>query len=146
LELPEAPPPLSVKLPTAVVGLFPPLLLTCAISETSPVGVPVPEEGATVMLTLTACPCVSVMGLVAGVVESERVVVEGVKLTEVQLFTRFAALTEPNPVAMSKPVVVVQAATGGLPEVSIPYSPDTVLLQCGDPPAQATELFPTVTS
>ncbi len=77
------------------------LLPVCAMSETSPVGVPAPDWGATWMLRLTGWPCVRVMGLVAGVVESESVVVVGAKLTELQFFTRFAALTEPSPVAKS---------------------------------------------
>ena len=54
---------------------------------------------------LTGCPCVSVMGLVAGLVDSVRDVVGLVKL-DFQLLTKFATLTEPNPVAKSYPVVV----------------------------------------
>ena len=57
------------------------------------------------MVKLIGCPWVSVMGLVAGLVESDRVVVEGVKF-EFQLFTKFATLTEPKPVAKSYPAVV----------------------------------------
>ena len=40
------------------------------------------------------------MGLVAGLVESDSVVADVVKL-EVQLLTKFATLTEPKPVAKS---------------------------------------------
>jgi hypothetical protein len=91
-------PPLNVKGPIPVTLLE--LLPVCAISETSPAGVPVPELGATLMVKSTGCPCVKTMGLVAGLVESDSVVVDVVKL-EVQLLTKFATLTEPNPVARS---------------------------------------------
>src|SRR5438552_4027352 len=73
-------------------------------SETSPVGVPEPEDGVTSMVRLTAWPWVRVVG--------ERLVslvVVGLKLTEAHLLTRFAAFTEPSPVARSYPAVVVQA-------------------------------------
>ncbi len=76
------------------------LLPVWAMRETSPVGVPLPDLRATLMVKLTGWPWVNVMGFVAGFVESERVVVEGVKL-DFQLFTKFAMLTEPNPVAKS---------------------------------------------
>ncbi len=49
---------------------------------------------------LIGWPCVRVMGVVTGLVESARVILEGVKF-EFQLFTKFATLTEPNPVAKS---------------------------------------------
>ena len=137
----ETAPPLRVKgpMPVTLVELLP----VCAIRETSPAGVPLPEV--TSIVKLIACPWVRVMGLVAGLVESARVAVEGVKF-EVQLFTKFAALTEPKPVARSYPVVVLYA--GKPPETIIPYWPEAilVLLQFGDPPWQITELFPTVTS
>ena len=82
-------PLLSVKksMPAEVV-LGPPM------SETSPVGVP--EDEVTSTVTLTAWPWVTVVG--------ERLVslvVVGLKLTEVHLLTRFAAFTEPSPVARS---------------------------------------------
>jgi hypothetical protein len=94
----ETLPPLSVKGPMPVTLLeLPPV---CAISETSPAGVPVPEPRATLMVKLTGWPCVSVTGLVAGLVASDRLVVEVVKL-DVQLLTRFATLTDPNPDAKS---------------------------------------------
>ena len=98
---------------------------------------------ATLTVKLIGCPCVSVMGLVAGVVKSERLVVVVVKL-EVQLLTRFATLTEPNPVAKSYPVVAGYAAL--LPETMMPYCPEVLLLQLGAPTRQITELFPTVMS
>ena len=93
------------------------------------------------------CPCVSVMGLVAGLVASERVIVDGVKF-DFQPFTRLATLTDPSPVARSKPEMVVNAARDGLPDTRMPYWPEAelVLLQFGEPPAQMTELFPVVTS
>src|SRR5271157_266655 len=139
----ETLPPLSVKGPMPVRLLE--LLPVCAMRETPPVGVLLPA--ATLMVKLTGWPCVSVMGLVAGLVESERVVEDGVKL-DFQLFTKLATLTDPNPVAKSYPVVVVYAAAAGLPETIMPYWPEAVLvlLQFGEPPWQATELFPTVTS
>ena len=59
-------------------------------------GVPAPEPEATLMVKLTGWPWEMVVG--------ERlvnVVVVGAKLTEVQLFTRLAAFTEPRPVAKS---------------------------------------------
>jgi len=141
----ETLPPLSVKgpMPVLLLGLLP----VCAISETSPVGVPLPEPGAILMMKLTGWPWVSVIGLVAGSVESDRLVVDGVKF-EVHLLTKFATLTEPNPVARLYPVVVAYAAEAGLPETIMPYWPEvgSVLLQFGVPPWQITELFPTVTS
>ena len=140
---PETLPPLSVKgpMPVTLLGLLP----VCAISEPSPAGVPL--LAATLIVKLIGWPCVNVMGLVAGVVESERVVEDGVKL-DFQLFTKLATLTDPNPVAKSYPVVVVYAAVAGLPETIMPYWPEAVLvlLQFGEPPWQITELFPTVTS
>jgi hypothetical protein len=95
---PDALPPFSVKGPMPVVGLTPWLLLICGINETSPVGDPLPEL--TLTVKLIGCPCVNVSGLVAGVVESERVVVGTVKF-DFQLLTKLATLTEPNPVAKS---------------------------------------------
>ena len=92
----ETLPPLRVKGPMPVL-LFE-AVPACAMRETSPAGVPLPE--ATPMVKSTGCPCTCVMGLVVGVVESERVVVVVVKL-DFQLFTKFATLTEPNPVAKS---------------------------------------------
>jgi hypothetical protein len=89
---PEAVPPLSVKGPMPrVPPLGPP------INETSPVA----DVGLTLTETVTGWPCVRVMGLVIGVVESESAVVVDAKLTELQLFTRFATFTVPSPVARS---------------------------------------------
>ena len=67
--------------------------------ETSPVGVPEPDV--TFMVTLTGWPCVRVIGLVGGVVESANMVLVEWKLAFVQFFTRFAAFTVPSPVARS---------------------------------------------
>ena len=53
------------------------------------------------MVKFTGWPCANVMGLVGGLVESESVVVVGMKQAEFQLFTKFATFTEPNPVAKS---------------------------------------------
>jgi hypothetical protein len=89
----ETLPPLRVKLPMPVTLLG--LLPVCAMSETLPVGVPLPEPGATVMVKLTVCPWMRVVG------ERELSVVVVVVKLEVQLLTKFATLTEPNPVAKS---------------------------------------------
>jgi hypothetical protein len=70
------------------------------MSETSPVGVPLPDPGETSTEKLIGCPCVNVMGLVGGLVESVSAIFEGVKF-EVHLLTKLATLTEPNPVAKS---------------------------------------------
>jgi hypothetical protein len=66
------------------------------MSETDPVGVPDPDCGATVALMLTGWPCLIPVGerLVS-------VVVLGVKLVVLHWFTRFAAFTDPKPLAMS---------------------------------------------
>ena len=67
-----------------------------AISDTEPVGVPVPFLAATATLTFTACPCVRLTG--------ERltsVVALGEKLALFHAVIRFAAFTEPKPVARS---------------------------------------------
>ena len=87
-----------------------------AINETSPVGVPVPLCGATVMFTLTDWPCVMVVGL------RLKVVVVGLNVTVFQLFTRFVALTEPKPEAKSYPTPLEYGAFG------YPASPGTSLL------------------
>jgi hypothetical protein len=90
--VPEAVPPLSVKGPMPrVPPLGPP------ISETSPVA----DAGVTLAATVTGWPC----GILAKVYPvggvRARVVVVVEKLTEFHLFTRFATLTEPSPVARS---------------------------------------------
>jgi hypothetical protein len=69
----------------------------------------VEAAGLTVTVKPTDCPCgiVDKVYPVGGVRVS--VVVVGVKLTEDHLFTKFAALTVPRPVARSYPGVVTQA-------------------------------------
>ena len=57
---------------------------------------PVAELDATLTVTGTAVPCVVLAGTV-----SDKVVVVGVKVTLFQSFTRFAAFTDPRPVARS---------------------------------------------
>ena len=72
-----------------------------AIRDTSPAGVPL--VALTVILKLTGCPCVTVIGLAPGglaPVDSKSVVVLGVKF-DFQFLTKFATLTEPKPVAKS---------------------------------------------
>jgi hypothetical protein len=67
-----------------------------AISDTDPVGVPLPLFAATEMLTFTGWPWTRFCG--------ERlasVVLVAEKLAELQAFTRFAAFTDPKPVARS---------------------------------------------
>jgi hypothetical protein len=78
------------------VAVFAPRL---ARRETLPVGTGDPGE--TVTFTLTDWPCVRVTGLVGGVVESVSAVADGVKATELHCPARFAAFTEPSPVARS---------------------------------------------
>ena len=90
-------PPLRVKGPMPVWPLA--LAPVWGINETSPVGVPPPPV--TLAVKLTGCPCTidtSVKGELGLVSVSDVVVV--VKL-EVQLFTKLATLTVPNPVARS---------------------------------------------
>jgi len=69
---------------------------------TSPVGVPEPEFGLTLIAIGTAVPCVVFAGTV-----SAKFVFVGVKVALTQLFTRFAAFTDPRPVTKSYPAVVV---------------------------------------
>src|SRR4029077_7134218 len=69
-------------------------------SETSPVGVPAPLLGVTLMLTLADAPWVKVGGV------RERVVVVGRNVIEFQPFTRLFTFTEPRPVAWSYPTVL----------------------------------------
>jgi hypothetical protein len=63
-------------------------------SKTNPVGVGVPEVFATVPVNVVGAPIVEVGGPV-------KVVVVGVRLGAAHLVSRFATLTEPNPVARS---------------------------------------------
>src|SRR2546422_598913 len=116
------------------------VLLAPPLSETSPVGVP--EDEVTSTVTSVAWPWVRVVG--------ERLVslvVVGLKLTDVHLLTRLAAFTEPSPVARSYPAVVAQAGEAVFfGSTRTPKPPTTVLLQSGEPPWQATELFPLTTS
>ncbi len=65
--------------------------------EASPVGVPLPLPGATLIFTLTDWPCV--IPLVGG--PSVRVVAEERNVAVLHLVTRFFTFTEPSPVARS---------------------------------------------
>src|SRR5580700_2838364 len=67
--------------------------------DTSPVGVPAPTPGATVTEAVTGCPCVRFVDESLSVVTVER------KVMFCQFAARFAALTEPQPVAKSYPAV-----------------------------------------
>ena len=73
------------------------MLIACepASSATSPVGMPLALVALTLTLTLTGCPCVMLVG------ESCKVALEPRNVTFFQLDTRFAAFTEPSPVARS---------------------------------------------
>src|SRR5580700_12223323 len=87
-------------------------------SSTKPVGVPVPEVGLTVPLTLTPSPCVM---LTAAPPLREKVVVVGRKAADVQLERRLPTLTEPSPVAKSKPAVVLNAGVTLFAWTKLPY-------------------------
>ena len=65
-------------------------------SESSPVGVPLPDSGFTDAVKFTACPCVIVAG-----VRLLNVVVDGNRVTELHFVTRTLASTDPKPVAKS---------------------------------------------
>src|SRR5262249_42091215 len=93
---PLALPPLNAKGPIAVTPLGP--LPACATRETTPAGVPLAEL--TPMVNCASCPCVRVMGFVAGLVARDKVTELAVKF-DFQLFTRLAALSDPSPVAKS---------------------------------------------
>jgi hypothetical protein len=128
---PVALPLLRVKGPMPAVELTLGLAFDCRIKEASPVGVPLPDV--TPMLKLTDCPWVSVVRVAGGVADSKRVAAVVVK-SDFHLFTRFATLTVPNPVAKSYPAVVGNAAE--LPDSTTPNCPDAelLLLQFAVPP------------
>src|SRR5208282_4025036 len=127
-----------------------------AINETSPVGVPAPEVGATFILKFTFAPWPMFTGV--GLVEVI-VIVDGVKfvVTVCQLFTRLVAFTDPSPVARSYPavavhpgVVVADGSTRTPIEVVGAVEQFGVAPFGGLPsslaPIQATELLPCVMS
>jgi hypothetical protein len=141
-------PPDSVKGPSEPRTVVP--SLAKAISETSPVGVPLPLVGATLTVAVKFCPDgVPPLGLVS-------VVVVVVRMAEVHLLSRFVTLIEPKPVDRSYPVADTNAgvplSTAGhegvvvVLQITTPKLPEDVLLQSGVPETQATELFPFVTS
>src|ERR1700733_9352062 len=109
-----------------------------AISETAPVA----AEGLTVTVKLAELPWVMVPdGPPLSVTVSE------VKLALDQAPSKLVMLTEPRPVALSKPVVVTNAGVlVFVGSMRTPNCPDVVLLQFVVPPAQATELFPATVS
>ena len=76
-----------------------------AIRATCPVGVPVaPVPAVTSLVTPTVAPCATLIELTGlPLTVALNVVVEGRKVIEDQLFTRFCAFTEPRPVAKSYP-------------------------------------------
>jgi hypothetical protein len=110
--------------------------------ETGPVGVP--PAPLTLTLNVTVLPWVMVDG------ENEVIVtVDAVKPAVDHFLTRFATFTEPKPVAVSYPVDAFHA--GVVPPALVarkPYSlaAELVLLQSGESPKHATELFPVTTS
>src|SRR5579872_517563 len=93
--LPETEPFVKLKAAIPLVVLVGP-----PSREIWPVGVPVPDFGATDAVKFTACPCVIVVGF-----RLLRVVVDGSSVTEFHFVTRLLASTEPNPVAKSYPAV-----------------------------------------
>ena len=82
---------------------FPGVGFGVAINATCPVGVPGPEPAVTLLLTVTGVPCTTpvIDGTAVPLTLAFSVVVEGRKVMEAQLFTRFCAFTEPRPVARS---------------------------------------------
>ena len=107
----------------------------------------------TVKFTFAPCPIFTEAGAVIVVVDPAKLLV-----TVCQFVTRFAAFTDPNPVARSYPAVAVHpglvAADGS---TSTPIAFNACVLQSGlfrlpkpfatlKLPTQATELFPTVMS
>jgi hypothetical protein len=72
-------------------------------NETCPVGVPVaPEPGATLLLTPIGVPWATLIEETAAPLAlAVSVVADGWNVMEDQLLTRFCALTDPSPVAMS---------------------------------------------
>ena len=67
-------------------------------NETSPVGVPEPPLGATETFNVTGDPCVPLIEL------GTSVVVVALNVTVFHLLKRLVTLTDPRPVARSKPV------------------------------------------
>src|SRR6266851_1316123 len=118
-----------------------------ATKATCPVGAPVALEPAdTLVLIVIGVPCA--MPLIELTLLpftlALRVVVDWERLTEDQLFTRFCALTDPSPVAMSYPVVVIHASVveeDGATKTPLLLEVET--LQLGVPPLQGTLFVPT---
>jgi hypothetical protein len=91
------------SIPKELLG-FPVVGLGVAITATCPDGVPVaPEPAETKLLRFTAVPwLIPLIELTTfPLTLALSVVADGEKLTDDQLLTRFCALTEPSPVAMS---------------------------------------------
>src|SRR5580704_9872201 len=109
-----------------------------AINETAPVA----AEGLTVTVKLAELPCVRVPdGPPLSVTVSE------VNVALDQALSKLVMLTEPRPVALSKPGVVTNAGVFAfVGSIRTPNWPDVVLLQFVVAPAQATELFPATVS
>ena len=115
-----------------------------AISETSPVGTTAPEPCVTWTVKFALEPW-------AIVAEGDAViaVVSEAREAELQFVSKFPTFTEPRPVALSNPGTAPKAGVVVLAgSTSTPYwfAAALVLLQFGLPPAQATELFPVITS
>ena len=91
-----------------------------------------PEEGATLPVTVTGVPCAKLAGncSLVCVAASEALL---------HRFARLVAFTEPRPVARSYPVF----ATG---PGSWPFTPDCCEEQPGELPAQGTPMLPAITS
>src|SRR5262245_23122965 len=90
------------SIPREALGL-PGVGFGVATNATCPVGVPLaPEPAATLLLMAMGVPCATLMEETAvPLTLAVNVVAECWNVTEDQLLTRFCALTEPSPVAMS---------------------------------------------
>lgn len=125
VSVPDEPVTAKVNVPMAAVGLemsvnaLVPAVLAGLKDAVTPFGKPdidkltvpaKPFSGVTVIVLVPLVPCLSVM--VFGEAEIEKLGPEAG-----QLFTRFAALTVPIPVAKSQPVVVPYAGLNELSDV-----------------------------
>src|SRR5260370_3163147 len=128
--------------PESVESTIPPFTVVGAISETSPVIVPVDVE-VTVTFTVAAVPCVMGAGVVDPLTVRAVVVAWKVPTASGHCVARLATFTEPRPVARSYPVAAVQA--GVVVEAgrtSTPFGFAVVLLPLRLPPAQGARLVP----
>ena len=129
----------------SVPSPIPPFTVVGASNETSPVGVP--DVEVTVATAATDVPCVIVTVEVPPLIVRAVPVVWKLPTARGHCVFRLVTFTEPNPVAKSYPVAVVQAGVvvaAGLTRT--PVVPVVLLLQFVEFATQGTELFPLVTS